>query len=70
MGVVPTVTFKNNTTKIRQINLDCSNDIGTSSTCSPNVQEALDIIKVQLQALVSYITSKVEEYAIYYTNLY
>ncbi|KAL4328899.1 hypothetical protein AHAS_Ahas13G0246200 [Arachis hypogaea] len=35
-----------------------SNDAGTSSTCGPNVQEELDTIKAQLQALVSYIASK------------
>ncbi|XP_052117639.1 uncharacterized protein LOC110281702 [Arachis duranensis] len=58
MGVVPTVAFKNNTTRISQMNLDSSNDAGTSSTCSPNVQEELDTVKAQLQALVSYIASK------------
>nr|XP_025685484.1 uncharacterized protein LOC112786309 [Arachis hypogaea] len=58
MGAVPTVAFKNNTTRISQMNLGSSNDAGTSSTCSPNVQEELDTVKAQLQALVSYITSK------------
>ncbi|QHO34821.1 uncharacterized protein [Arachis hypogaea] len=58
MGAVPTIAFKNNTTRISQMNLGSSNDIGTSSTCGPNVQEELDTVKTQLQALVSYITSK------------
>ncbi|KAL4350560.1 hypothetical protein AHAS_Ahas10G0154200 [Arachis hypogaea] len=60
MGAVPTVAFKNNTTRISQINLGSSNDAGTSSTCGPNVQEELDTVKAQLQALVSYIASKEE----------
>ncbi|XP_052118587.1 uncharacterized protein LOC107489092 [Arachis duranensis] len=58
MGVVPTVSFKNNTTRISQMNLGSSNDVGTSSTCGPNMQEELDTVKAQLQALVSYIASK------------
>ncbi|KAL4289270.1 hypothetical protein AHAS_Ahas19G0369400 [Arachis hypogaea] len=59
MEVVPTVAFKNNTTRISQMNLGSSNDAGTSSTCGPNVQEELDTVKAQLQALlVSYIASK------------
>ncbi|KAL4294431.1 hypothetical protein AHAS_Ahas18G0227400 [Arachis hypogaea] len=58
MGVVPTVAFKNNTTRISQMNLGSSNDAGTSSNCGANVQEELDTIKAQLQALVSYIVSK------------
>ncbi|XP_020965420.1 uncharacterized protein LOC107613253 isoform X2 [Arachis ipaensis] len=58
MGAVPTIAFKNNTTRISQMNLGSSNDVGTSSTCGPNVQEELDTVKAQLQALVSYITSK------------
>ncbi|XLU45404.1 hypothetical protein S245_040218, partial [Arachis hypogaea] len=58
MGVVPTVAFKNNTTRISQMNLGSSNDAGTSTTCGPNVQEELDTVKAQLQALVSYIASK------------
>ncbi|KAL4306674.1 hypothetical protein AHAS_Ahas16G0201900 [Arachis hypogaea] len=57
MGVVPTVAFKNNTRRISQMNLGSSNDASTSSTCGPNVQEELDTVKVQLQALVSYIAS-------------
>ncbi|XP_015947352.3 uncharacterized protein LOC107472340 [Arachis duranensis] len=58
MGAVPTIAFKNNTTRISQMNLDSSNDVGTSSTCGLNVQEELDTVKAQLQALVSYIASK------------
>ncbi|QHO01903.1 uncharacterized protein DS421_13g419180 [Arachis hypogaea] len=58
MGAVPTVAFKNNTTRISQMNLGSSNDAGTSSTCGPNVQKELDTIKAQLQELVSYIASK------------
>ena len=58
MGAVPTIAFKNNTTRISQMNLGSSNDVGTSSTCGPNVQEELDTVKEQLQALVSYIASK------------
>ncbi|KAL4306370.1 hypothetical protein AHAS_Ahas16G0171500 [Arachis hypogaea] len=58
MGAVPTIAFKNNTTRISQMNLGSSNDVGTSSTCGPNVQEELDTVKAQLQALVSYIASK------------
>nr|XP_029146564.1 uncharacterized protein LOC112727454 isoform X2 [Arachis hypogaea] len=58
MGAVPTVAFKNNTTRISQMNLGSSNDAGTSTTCGPNVQEELDTVKAQLQALVSYIASK------------
>ncbi|XLR69105.1 hypothetical protein S83_019777, partial [Arachis hypogaea] len=58
MGDVPTVSFKNNTTRISQMNLGSSNDASTSSTCGLNVQEELDTFKVQLQALVSYIASK------------
>ncbi|XP_072087330.1 uncharacterized protein [Arachis hypogaea] len=58
MGAVPTIAFKNNTTRISQMNLGSSNDAGTSSTCGPNVQEELDTVKAQLQALVSYIASK------------
>ncbi|XP_025622948.1 uncharacterized protein [Arachis hypogaea] len=58
MGAVPTIAFKNNTTRISQMNLGSSNDVGTSSTCGPNVQEELDSVKAQLQALVSYIASK------------
>ncbi|RYQ92377.1 hypothetical protein Ahy_B09g098591 isoform C [Arachis hypogaea] len=58
MGDVPTIAFKNNTTRISQMNLGSSNDVGTSSTCGPNVQEELDAVKAQLQALVSYIASK------------
>ncbi|RYR41429.1 hypothetical protein Ahy_A08g037817 [Arachis hypogaea] len=58
MGVIPTVAFKNNTTRISQMNLGSSNDADTSSTCGPNVQEELDTVKAQLQALVSYIASK------------
>ncbi|XLT24440.1 hypothetical protein HN873_055732, partial [Arachis hypogaea] len=58
MGVVPTIAFKNNTTRISQMNLGSSNDVGTSSTCGSNVQEELDAVKAQLQALVSYIASK------------
>ncbi|RYQ96123.1 hypothetical protein Ahy_B08g091665 [Arachis hypogaea] len=58
MGAVPTVAFKNNTTRISQMNLGSSNDAGTSSNCGPNVQEELDIVKAQLQELVSYIASK------------
>ncbi|XP_057760440.1 uncharacterized protein LOC130980816 [Arachis stenosperma] len=58
MGAVPTVAFKNNTTRISQMNLGSSNDAGTSSTCGPSVQEELDTVKAQLQALVSYIASK------------
>ncbi|RYR67355.1 hypothetical protein Ahy_A03g013683 [Arachis hypogaea] len=58
MKIVPTVAFKNNTKRISQMNLDSSNDAGTSSTCGPNMQEELDAVKAQLQALVSYITSK------------
>ncbi|RYR08776.1 hypothetical protein Ahy_B05g076598 [Arachis hypogaea] len=58
MGSVPTVAFKNNTTRISQMNLGSSNDAGTSSTCGPNVQEELDTVKAQLQALVFYIASK------------
>ncbi|XP_072083819.1 uncharacterized protein [Arachis hypogaea] len=57
MGAVPTIAFKNNTTRISQINLGSSNDADTSSTCGPNVQE-LDTVKAQLQVLVSYIASK------------
>nr|XP_025673516.1 uncharacterized protein LOC112772730 isoform X5 [Arachis hypogaea] len=56
MGAVPTIAFKNNTTRISQMNLGSSNDVGTSSTCGPNVQEELDAVKAQLQ--VSYIASK------------
>ncbi|KAL4315731.1 hypothetical protein AHAS_Ahas15G0214400 [Arachis hypogaea] len=58
MGAVPTIAFKNNTTRISQMNLGSSNDVDTSSTCGPNVQEELDTVKAQLQALVSYIASK------------
>ncbi|RYR09995.1 uncharacterized protein [Arachis hypogaea] len=58
VGAVPTVAFKNNTTRISQMNLGSSNDAGTSTTCGPNVQEELDTVKAQLQALVSYIASK------------
>ncbi|RYR53336.1 hypothetical protein Ahy_A06g028391 [Arachis hypogaea] len=58
MGVILTVAFKNNTIRISQMNLSSSNDAGTSSTCVPNVQEQLDTVKAQLQALVSYIASK------------
>ncbi|XP_016191837.1 uncharacterized protein LOC107632684 [Arachis ipaensis] len=58
MGAVPIIAFKNNTTRISQMNLGSSNDAGTSSTCGPNVQEELDTVKAQLQALVSYIASK------------
>ncbi|KAL4344595.1 hypothetical protein AHAS_Ahas11G0194100 [Arachis hypogaea] len=58
IGAVPTIAFKNNTTRISQMNLGSSNDAGTSSTCGPNVQEELDTVKEQLQALVSYIASK------------
>ncbi|XP_072055917.1 uncharacterized protein [Arachis hypogaea] len=58
MGAIPTVAFKNNTTRISQMNLGSSNDASTSSTCGPNVQKALDTIKAQLQALVSYIAFK------------
>ncbi|XLS70850.1 hypothetical protein HN51_027715, partial [Arachis hypogaea] len=58
MGAIPTIAFKNNTTRISQMNLGSSNDVGTSSTCGPNVQEELDTVKAQLQALVSYIASK------------
>ncbi|RYQ89905.1 hypothetical protein Ahy_B09g096303 [Arachis hypogaea] len=58
MGVVPTIAFKNNTTRISQMNLGFSNDTGTLSISGPNVQEELDTVKAQLQALVSYITSK------------
>ncbi|XP_016206495.1 uncharacterized protein LOC107646864 [Arachis ipaensis] len=58
MRAVPTIAFKNNTTRISQMNLGSSNDVGTSSTCGPNVQEELDTVKAQLQALVSYIASK------------
>ncbi|RYR48874.1 hypothetical protein Ahy_A07g034960 [Arachis hypogaea] len=42
MGTVPTVAFKNNTTRISQMNLGSLNDDGTSSTWGPNVQEELD----------------------------
>ncbi|MED6168830.1 hypothetical protein PIB30_015206 [Stylosanthes scabra] len=58
MGVLPTVAFKNTTTRISQINLGSSNDIGTSSTCGSTVQEELNTVKAQLQALASYIASK------------
>ncbi|RYR53096.1 hypothetical protein Ahy_A06g028009 [Arachis hypogaea] len=58
MGAIPTIAFKNNTTRISQMNLGSSNDVGTSSTCGPNVQEELDTVKAQLQVLVSYIASK------------
>ncbi|KAL4275579.1 hypothetical protein AHAS_Ahas20G0121300 [Arachis hypogaea] len=54
MGVVPTIAFKNNTTRISQMNLDSSNDASTSSTCGPNMQEELDTVKAQLQVLVLY----------------
>ncbi|KAL4321659.1 hypothetical protein AHAS_Ahas14G0132600 [Arachis hypogaea] len=57
MGAVPTVALKNNTTRISRMNLGSLNDAGTSSTYGPNVQEELDTIKAQLQALVSYIAS-------------
>nr|XP_025692155.1 uncharacterized protein LOC112794291 isoform X2 [Arachis hypogaea] len=58
MGAVPTVAFKNNTTRISQMNLGSSNDASTSSTCGSNVQKELDTVKAQLQALVSYIAFK------------
>ncbi|XLT14469.1 hypothetical protein HN51_060159 [Arachis hypogaea] len=58
MGAVPTVAFKNNTTRISQMNLGSSNDASTSSTCDPNVQKELDTVKAQLQALISYIAFK------------
>ncbi|MED6174935.1 hypothetical protein PIB30_073540 [Stylosanthes scabra] len=58
MGVVPTVAFKNNTTRMSQMNLGSSKDVGTSSTCDSSVQEELDTVKAQLQELVSYIASK------------
>ncbi|XP_020966143.1 uncharacterized protein LOC107609263 [Arachis ipaensis] len=58
MGAVPTIAFKNNTTRISQMNVGSSNDVGTSSTCGSNVQEELATVKAQLQALVSYIASK------------
>ncbi|QHO49543.1 uncharacterized protein DS421_1g14890 [Arachis hypogaea] len=58
MGDVPTIAFKNNITRISQMNLGSSNDDGTSSTCGPNVQEELDTVKAQLKVLVSYIASK------------
>ncbi|XLU53610.1 hypothetical protein S245_048258 [Arachis hypogaea] len=45
MGAVPTVAFKNNTTRISQMNLGSSNDASTSSTCGPNVQEELDTVR-------------------------
>ncbi|KAL4315322.1 hypothetical protein AHAS_Ahas15G0173500 [Arachis hypogaea] len=48
MGAVPTVAFKNNITRINQMNLGPSNDAGTSSTCGLNVQEELDTVKSQL----------------------
>ncbi|KAL4300383.1 hypothetical protein AHAS_Ahas17G0195400 [Arachis hypogaea] len=48
MGTVPTVAFKNNTTRISQMNLGSLNDDGTSSTWGPNVQEELDTVKAQL----------------------
>ncbi|MED6134584.1 hypothetical protein PIB30_038299 [Stylosanthes scabra] len=60
MGVVPTVAFKNTTTRISQMNLGSSNDIGTSSTCGSTVQEELNTVKAKLQALASYIASKKE----------
>ncbi|MED6199630.1 hypothetical protein PIB30_077722 [Stylosanthes scabra] len=49
MGVVP-MDFSDE--------LSSSNDIGTSSTCSSSVQDELNAIKAQLQALASYIASK------------
>ncbi|MED6168949.1 hypothetical protein PIB30_016636 [Stylosanthes scabra] len=58
MGVVPTVSFQKNTTRISQMNLGSSNDVDTSSTCGSRVQEELEIVKAQLEALVSYIASK------------
>ncbi|XP_052113777.1 uncharacterized protein LOC107474399 [Arachis duranensis] len=58
MGAVPTVAFKNNTTRISQMNLGSSNDASTSSTCGSNVQKEMDTVKAQLQALVSYIAFK------------
>ncbi|KAL4287237.1 hypothetical protein AHAS_Ahas19G0166100 [Arachis hypogaea] len=58
MGDVPTIAFKNITTRISQMNLGSLNDAGTSSTFGLNVQEELDTVKAQLQALVSYIASK------------
>ncbi|MED6197321.1 hypothetical protein PIB30_055558 [Stylosanthes scabra] len=58
MGVVPTVAFKNNTTRMSQMNLGSLKDVGTSSTCDSSVQEEMDTVKAQLQALVSYIASK------------
>ncbi|MED6187602.1 hypothetical protein PIB30_077978 [Stylosanthes scabra] len=57
-GVVSTVAFKNITTRISQMNLGSSNDIGTSSTCGSSVQDELNTVKAQLQALASYIASK------------
>ncbi|XLU30921.1 hypothetical protein S245_066987, partial [Arachis hypogaea] len=59
MGAVPTVAFKNNTTRISQMNLGSSNDASTSSTCGPNVQKELDTVKAQFQALVCYIAFKI-----------
>ncbi|RYR20601.1 hypothetical protein Ahy_B03g065785 [Arachis hypogaea] len=58
MGAVPTVAFKNTTTRITHMNLGSSNDAGTLSTCGFNVQEELDTVKAQLQALIFYIASK------------
>ncbi|RYR49273.1 hypothetical protein Ahy_A07g035667 [Arachis hypogaea] len=58
MEAVPTVVFKNTTTRITHMNLSSLNGAATSSTCSSNVQEELVTVKAQLQALISYIASK------------